>query len=178
MISARTAASLVALVMAAAAAPVSADGSCIDFKWDVSRERALFEGTSISMQAGVDAADAPAVEPNRLYRLQLSAQDKVAFAVIPGRKMPTPGAHAGLAKLKIPATGTYRVALDLPVWIDVVANGALIKASDFQGQHDCDAPHKIVEFELTGGQQIVLQLSEASLDAVRMAITAAPARKL
>ncbi len=177
MLSVRTRASLVALIVAAMPASVFADG-CIDFKWDVSRERALFEGTSISVQAGTDVAGAPALEMDRLYRIQLAAQDKVAFAVVPAKKMPTPGAHAGLARLRVPTAGVYRVSLDLPVWIDAAVNGALVKAGDFQGQHDCHAPHKIVEFELTGVQEIVLQLSEASLEVVRVAITASPARKL
>ena len=50
------------------------------------QERALFAGTPTSMPAGKDAMSAPAVVPDRLYKLRLVAQKKVAFPVSPGRK--------------------------------------------------------------------------------------------
>jgi hypothetical protein len=75
-------------------------------------------------------------------------------------------------------SGSYRVAVDMPFWIDVVSNGALVAAKDFQGQHGCTAPHKIVEFELVGTRPFFLQLSNAAADSVRLTITATPARKL
>jgi hypothetical protein len=70
------------------------------------------------------------------------------------------------------------VAVDMPFWIDVVSSGALVSAKDFQGQHGCSAPHKIVEFELIGTRPFFLQLSNAAADSVRLTITATPARKL
>ena len=65
------------------------------------------------------------------------------------RKSPRAGSYAGLVTFKIPASGSYRVAIDMPFWIDVVSDGALVAANDFQGQHGCSSPHKIVEFDLT-----------------------------
>ena len=105
-------------------------------------------------------------------------QEHVSFAISPGKKNPSAGAYAGLAALRVSQPGSYRISLDLPLWIDVVSNGALLTAKDFQGQHDCDAPHKIVEFDLEGAQTFLLQLSSASTDSVQLTITPRPSRTL
>jgi len=91
--------------------------------------------------------------------------------------MLTDGAYAGIAVVTVPAPGSYRLAVDIPFWIDVVSEGALVKAKDFQGQQGCSAPHKIVEFELAGAQPFVVQLSGATADSVRLTITPSPMRK-
>jgi hypothetical protein len=168
---------VLALLAAAAAVPVWADDGCLDFKWDVSRERALFASAPAGLQAGKDSMSAPAVVPNRLYSLQLSPQDQVAFKVSPGAKKSATTGYGGLAVLNVSAPGVYRIAIDLPSWVDVVADGALLKAADFQGQHECSAPHKIVEFELQGTRPFVLQFSNAANDKVLLTVTPAPARK-
>jgi hypothetical protein len=169
---------LCALLLGGAALPALADEGCLDFKWDVSKERALFAGPPSSLTAGKDPKSAPVVVPNRLYALRLTPQDQVAFAVAPTRKTATPPAYAGLATLKIDAPGSYRIAVDLPFWIDVVSHGALLQPTDFQGQHSCSAPHKIVEFELLGSQPFVLQLSNAAKDSVLITVTRTPPRTL
>src|SRR4030081_2233642 len=125
---------LVALVLAGAAPPALADDACVDFKWDVSKERALFAETPTAVTAGKDPMSAPFVVTNRLYQLRLSVQDTVAFAVNPAKKAATTPAYAGLATLNASVAASYRVAVDLPLWIDVVSNGALVQPTDFQGQ--------------------------------------------
>jgi hypothetical protein len=164
------------LLMVAAGVSASADEGCLDFKWDVSKERALFAATPTALQAGKDSTSAPGVVPNLLYSLRLSPQDLVTFKVSPPPKKSAAG-YGGLAVLNIPVPGVYRISMDLPSWIDVVADGALVKAADFQGQHECSAPHKIVEFELTGTRPMLLQLSNAGKDEVLLTVTAAPPRK-
>lgn len=163
--------------IAAAPAPALADESCVDFKWDVSQERALFAGSATPLAAAADPKSAPALLLNHLYELKLAKQEQVSFAVTPGKQSPRAGSHGGLVTFKIPASGTYRVAIDMPFWIDVVSNGALVAANDFQGQHGCSSPHKIVQFDLLGTRPFFLQLSNAAPDSVRITITAAPARK-
>jgi hypothetical protein len=156
--------------------PALADDPCAGFRWDVSKERVLFAESALTLAAGKDRMSAPMVVPNRLYQLHLTPQDHVAFVTPPAKKMLTEGAYAGIAVLKVPVSGSYRVAVDIPFWIDVVSDGALVKAKDFQGQPGCSAPHKIVEFELTGAQPFVVQLSGATADSVRLTITASPVR--
>jgi hypothetical protein len=169
---------LLATTGVAAVAPAFADDACVDFKWDVSQERALFAGSPTPLPAGADATSAPAMQLNHLYELKLPAQEAVSFAVTPGKKSPREGSHGGLVTFKIPSKGSYRVAIDLPFWIDVVSNGALVAATDFQGQHGCASPHKIVQFDLSGSRPFMLQLSNAAPESVRLTVTAAPARKL
>src|SRR5579859_1053439 len=114
---------LLALLLGSAATPTLADDACAGFKWDVSKERALFAGSAAPLAAGKDRTSAPEVVPNRLYQLRLTPQDHVAFVTPPAKKILTDGTYAGIAVLKIPAPGSYRVAVDIPFWIDVVADG-------------------------------------------------------
>jgi hypothetical protein len=171
------AALLVALVMGSIAIPAHADDPCAGFKWDVSKERALFAESAVPLTAGKDRKSAPVVVPNHLYQLQLTPQDHVAFVTPPAKKMLAEGAYAGIAMLKVPASASYRVAVDIPFWIDVVLNGALVTAKDFQGQQGCSAPHKIVEFELDAAQPLVLQFSGATRGSVRLTVTQSPVRQ-
>jgi hypothetical protein len=100
-----------------------------------------------------------------------------AFSVTPAKRMPTTAAFAGLTMLKVAVPGSYRIAVDLPFWIDVVSNGTLVQPTDFQGQHACSAPHKIVEFNLVGKQPFVLQFSDAVTDKVLLTVTPTPLLK-
>jgi hypothetical protein len=177
-LSGKAAVSIFLAMIFGAAIPALADDTCRDFKWDVSAERALFAGAATSLAGGTDLKSAPTIMPNHFYRLQLKPQDQVSFVMAPAKKAPPAGAYAGLASVKISQPGSYRFALDAPFWIDVVSNGTLLVAQDFQGQHDCAAPHKIVEFDLIGTQSLVLQLSGAISDSVRLTITPTPSRKL
>ena len=167
---------LLALLLGTLSATAWAE-DCVDFKWDVTQERALFATPATPLSAGMEAKSAPTVLLNHLYALKLMPQDQVTFAASPGKKTPRAGANAGIVTFKLPASGSYRIAIDMPFWIDVVSNGALVAAKDFQGQHGCSAPHKIVEFDLAGTRPLFLQLSDAAPDSVRLTITATPARK-
>jgi hypothetical protein len=66
--------------------------------------------------------------------------------------------------------------VDLPVWIDVITADAVVQPTDFQGQHDCAAPRKIVEFPLRGTKPFLLQLSGAAIGQVLITVTPAPER--
>jgi len=164
-----------ALLLALSAHPAEApaDDPCAGFKWDVSRERALFATAGATLSAGKDLASAPSVAPNHLYRVVLLPASQVAFAVTPGKTSPADASYAGVFALTVPAAGKYRVAIDAAFWIDIAANGKLLSPSDYEGQHDCNAPRKIVEFVLDGKAPWVLQLSGASQAAVRLTITPA-----
>ena len=169
---------LMGVVALSAVSAARADEGCLDFKWDVAKERALFAGTHTSLAAGTDLKSAPAVLPERAYALKLAPQPQVTFAAVPGRNPGGNPTFAGLVTLKVPQTGDYRISIDLPFWIDVVSGGKLLSPRDFQGQHSCSAPHKIVEFELTAASELVLQFSNGAADNVIVAVTAAPQRKL
>jgi hypothetical protein len=175
----RHAVASILLILAAGSAGVTAraEEGCIDFKWDVAGVRALFAGTAQSMPAGAESKSAPILQPNHLYALTLLPQDRVNFATKPGARNVLSGAYAGLATFQITQPGSYRISIDAPFWIDVVSDGALLPPKDFQGQHDCSAPHKIVEFELRGTRPYVLQLSNAISDQIRLTITPVASRQ-
>jgi hypothetical protein len=166
---------LAAVLAGASSTSVLADDPCTGFKWDVSREHALFGGSAASVIAGKDTASAPAIATDHLYELKLTPQTQVSFARPPGKTMLTDGAFAGLVTFRVTAPGAYRVAVDVPFWIDVVADGRLVATKDFQGAHGCDAPHKIVEYELAAAQPLMLQVSGSTQAVVRLTVTASPA---
>ena len=168
---------LLALLLGSFALPAGADEDCVDFKWDVSKERILFAGAPAELTAGKDQASAPLIVPNRLYRLRLQAQDTVAFAVPPGKPLTGTQSFAGMATLKIAEPGSYRIAVDVPFWIDVASKGVLLRPTDYQGQHSCSPPHKIVVFDLAGAKPFTLQFSNAVMDQVLLTVTLAPPRK-
>jgi len=145
---------------------------CLGAKGDISRESALFDGSAAPLAAGKNVESAPTIAVDRLYRLDLVPQDQVRFAAQPGRSTLSDG-YAGLATLTLDSAGAYRVAIDTPLWVDVVGNGELSPVRDFQALRGCEAPRKIVEFELSGGRQFVLQLSGSGRPAVRLTITRA-----
>jgi hypothetical protein len=163
----------IALLLAALC--TQAQDACTDFKWDVSRERALFAGPPTVMMAGSDVKSAPIVLPNQLYQLTLVPQKAVTYSVRQGKKS-ADEVHGGLAILRINAAGVYRVALDLPVWVDVVTTDSVLMPTDFQGQHGCAAPRKIVEFELNNTKPFLLQFSGAAIDQLLLTVTPAPVR--
>ena len=167
-----------AALLGASILSAHADDACVDFKWDAAKEHALFAGRADPLTLGTDLKSAPMIVANHLYELQLMPQERVSFAAAPGKREVTPSANAGLATFTIPATGNYQVSVDAPFWIDVVSNGARVAAQDFQGQHGCSPPHKIVEFDLQGTRPFILQLSNATAGSVRLTVTPTPARKL
>src|SRR5690606_11523193 len=89
---------LIAIALLLLVAPVTpsagASEPCTGFKWDVSREVALFGSEATSRAAGSDEASAPDLQPARLYELTLTPQKVVSFAAAQGKAMLADGAHA------------------------------------------------------------------------------------
>jgi hypothetical protein len=170
---------LLALAVAAQSAIADQDDPCAGFSWNVARERALFAAAPQSITAGRELKSTPLLTPDRLYELQLGEQGEVSMLMAPGRKsVGDAGYHgqaryAGLARLQLPRAGSYRISIDQPAWIDVLADGKMLDSSGFQGRPGCVAPHKIVQFTLPAGPQLVLQFSSASIPRLRVTITQA-----
>jgi hypothetical protein len=170
-------AGLAALVLATLwAFPAHAQDPCAAFSWDVVHERSLFGAAPESLSAAAEPASAPALSPDKLYQLKLLEQSKDSFAAAPGRKPPAQGAYAGLARLTLQSAGVYRISLDRPAWVDVLADGVAIASKDFQGRPGCDAPHKIVEFVLPAGTPLTLQFSAGSRDTLKVSVSRSPAQ--
>jgi hypothetical protein len=166
---------LTLLMLGATTVAAAADDPCAGFKWNVTEERALFAKTAETAVAAHDAASAPVVKADKLYELALSPQDGVKFVLPPGKKSLPDGAFAGLVRLQVPTAGLYRISLDQGLWIDVVGHHQMIDSTDFAGATGCTAPRKIVQFILPAGKDLVLQMSAAAKDHVRVTLTPAPA---
>lgn len=146
----------------------------MDFKWNISAERALFGGDAKALAVGASAAAAPSIEVDKLYQFALAEQPQVVFAAAPGKKMLADGASAGLVRFKSGAAGAYRVSLSRGIWVDVIAGEKTIESSDFGGAPGCETPRKVVLYQLPANTQLLLQLSGAANADVRVAITAVP----
>jgi hypothetical protein len=168
-----------ALTLAAQSAVADQDDPCAGFSWNVARERALFAAAPQSIAAGRELKSAPLLAPDRLYELQLGEQGQVSMPVAPGRKSVGDAGYngvaryAGVARLQLPRGGSYRISLDQPAWIDVLADGKMLDSSGFQGRAGCLAPHKMVQFALPAGPELVLQFSAATVPHLRVTITQA-----
>jgi hypothetical protein len=159
------------LCSAVAGGALAADDPCVGFSWDVSRERALFAANAEAAPGGKDAASARLLVPDRLYELTLVPQEQVTFAAPPGRKKSVDGASAALARVHLTTAGEYRISVDQPFWIDVVADHQIVASKDFQGRPGCQAPHKIVLYRLPAGRDLILQFSGAIGPRLRLTIT-------
>ncbi len=167
---------LLAWLLLAAAAPYAAAADpCGEFAWDVAHERTLFAQSAGVLSAAKSNAAAPAVAPDRLYEVRLLPAAQVGFPVAPlGHHSKAEGTYGGLAQLRVPSAGTWRISLSEPAWVDVVNAGAVLQPKDFQGRHGCSAPHKILRYELPAGTSLTLQLSAASASAVRLVVSKDP----
>ena len=162
------------LLLSGATVAAAADDPCTGGKWDITQEHALFSKAPEAISAGHDLASAPIMKAQKMYELALSPQSGVTFILPPAKKMLADGAFAGLVHMQVPAAGAYRVSLDQGFWIDVVGNQKFIESTDFGGVPGCTAPRKVVIFNLPAGD-LVLQLSGAAKDHVRVTLTPAPA---
>ena len=155
------------------ARPARADDPCDAFTWDVRQERTLFGQQPQPLVAGQKVTAAPTVLLDHLYELKLTGQTQVTF-VTPAKKPKSDEAYVGLARLTVKSPGVYRISLDQPVWVDVIANGSVVPAKDHQGSRGCNAPHKIVEFVLPAGSPVTLQFSGGSVATAKLAVTHSP----
>jgi len=146
---------------------------CSAFTWNVSHELALMARPATSIDATRDG-NAIAVVPDKHYLVHLAPQASVKFALAPARSRNADGAYAGLVRFRVEQAGLHRVTLTSRHWIDVVDGDHAIATRDFQGRAGCDRLHKIVEFELPEGRDLILQFSGDSAENVGLAITPAP----
>ena len=150
-----------------------ADDPCAGFTANVAHERALFASAARALNAGRNASTAPTIETDRLYDLALAPNEQVQLPAPNKRAHGAGTGSAGLVRLQVTEAGSYRISVGSQMWVDLASSSMLIGSSDFAGQHGCDAPHKIVRYDLQPGS-FVLQLSGGSGDHVRVAVTRVP----
>ncbi|MCD9027474.1 hypothetical protein LDO26_04500 [Luteimonas sp. BDR2-5] len=166
---------LLAVGPASAGEPVVSPppAGCDTFSWDVARELAALAAVPVAITAGGGGPDGVVrIETETLYGARLLPQRDVALAARPGKPMLDDDAHAGLLTFRVPADGRYRVSITTGHWIDVVDAGRIVPSLDFQGRRGCPLVHKIVEFELPAGRDLVLQFAGGAAEEAGVVITA------
>jgi hypothetical protein len=164
---------MVGMALDAGALSAADADPCTRFTWDVSRELAVMQQTPRAVTAAVKpGTEVPQIESERLYEVKLALQNTVTFVAKPGKPTPVNGAYAALVRLRVEKAGRYRLSISSGHWIDIVEGTQLVHSGDFQGQHGCQRPHKIVEFELPAGHDLTVQFSGSPDAQVLVAITA------
>jgi hypothetical protein len=144
--------------------------SCMAPDWDMTAEVKAFQSTAENVPAGRSSLELPPLEVGRLYVLRLSPATGVTYLQTTAKKSLVQNPLGGLAQFNVPSSGNYRITVDSPLWIDVVAAGAVLAPSTFNGWHSCRLFRKTVQYALQTGQAYVLQLSEATPELVRIVI--------
>jgi hypothetical protein len=146
-------------------------GGCESFTWDVSHELDVLGKPAQSANAGTDGKKPVHLNLDQHYLVKLVPQSKVKFAVKPGKSMPDDAAQAGVFSFHTPKAGKYRISVTTGHWLDVLDGRLVVVSQDFQGQRGCAKVHKIVQYELSGNKDFVLQFSGGTEPNVNLAIT-------
>jgi hypothetical protein len=100
--------------------------------------------------------------------LMLHPVEDWIYSPAPGRA-PKPGTFGGVYQFNVTTAGTYRIALDVGAWIDVVHDGKIIDSVTHTEGTRCSGIRKIVDFSLAPGRY-TLQLSGAKDAPMRVLI--------
>jgi hypothetical protein len=113
-------------------------------------------GTAIALDRAVDAT--------------LHPGGKVAFVVAPTK--PIGETKGGLLRFDAPADGTYRIALGVGAWIDVIEDGKTVTSTAHGHGPACSGIRKMVDFPLKRGAHL-LQIIGSPEATVRVMISSA-----
>lgn len=152
-------------------ADVEGIGGCDSFTWDVSHELDVLGKPAKAVVAGTDGKKPVHLDFDQHYSVKLAPQDTVKFAAKPGKPQLSDGAQGGVFSFRTPKAGRYRISITTGHWLDVLDGGLLVVSSDFQGQRGCEKVHKIVQYELSGNKEFVLQFSGGTQANLDLAIT-------
>lgn len=135
------------------------DGGCDAFPWDMSRELNLLRTTPISATALSTIDGEAKYSPlDRRLDLTLRPAADVKLLAEPGRSHGA-DTYAGLLKLRLPRSSSYRISSDQRLWIDVIGPDGLVKSTKFAMQPGCDKLHKSVAFRLEPDIDYWIQIS-------------------
>jgi len=143
-------------------------GGCEAFKWPLDKERASFESAELEMIAS-GAARGTLTE--QAFGLVLQPVAEVGYVLPPAKKKGASGTqYGGMVVFAAPdKPGTYQVTLSGEGWIDLVQDGASLKAVDHSGVKDCPGLRKSVRFNV-GAAPVALQISGSPADSVKVAV--------
>jgi hypothetical protein len=147
---------------------------CSTFTWNMSHELTLFAGAAKPLSSGVNAGAAPQLVLDTVYNVDLHPLSDVTFPHPLGKAAPPEGGSGGVLKLHVHNACLYRITLDAPLWIDIVAGTELVTANGFQGRQPCTLIHKSVEWSLPADVDLIVQLAGPTRAQAKLALTRAP----
>ncbi len=148
-------------------------GGCDNYRTNLKSEMQLMAMTPLEVTAGANAGAAPMIPQSKAVVVSLMPQTQVHLAAPPAQDRGGPDRRAGLLSLGTLSAGDWRVSLDRFAWVDVVASGSVLPNPSFEMQTGCAAIFKTVVFHVAEAQPVILQLSGASAEPVRVLITRA-----
>lgn len=125
-----------------------------------------------SAKAGGMQAKAVALTPGKAVTLALLPTPKVTYPLRPEK----PGgsvSFGGLASFTVAQAGTWRVALGLGAWVDVVKDGKAMTSIAHGHGPDCSGIRKMVDYSLTPGRYL-LQVAANGSDSLPLLVTRLP----
>ena len=152
--------------------PTFAADDCRGFEWDMTRELELVraEASAVAALSAV-VSDAPSVPLDRRLDVALRPAKQVKLEV-PPRREPAADTHAGLVRIRIPRTASYRVSASQRLWIEVVGPAGAVASTKFTMSGACDALRKSVVFPLQGETDYWIQLSGSPAAEATLVVTA------
>ncbi len=142
---------------------------CDSFTWPIARERAWFGDAKLARRA----SGARLSRIDRAVDLSLRPTSKVRFFMAPER---APGAHSYSGEVTffgVPRPAVYQVTLSDEAWIDVFENGVRLKPTSATAATTCAGVRKSVRFRLAPGDLVLIQLSDATKDSIKIAFAEA-----
>lgn len=125
---------------------------------------------AVPITAGDAAARAPLLVPGVAARVALLPSARVGYAVPPA-KAGDAASLGGVLALDVARAGTYRIALGVGAWLDVVGpQGAVPSAGHGHGP-DCSGIRKMVDFPLTPGRYL-LQIAASGAPEITVMVVA------
>ncbi|MEO8017796.1 MAG: hypothetical protein ABI769_08285, partial [Pseudomonadota bacterium] len=149
-------------------------GGCGAFTGDVAHELVVMRSLAVSVNAVAGAASAlPTLSLDKHYAINLVAQSQLRLHAKAARYSRATAPRGGAFRFEVPRPGRYRVSITSRHWIDVLDGETAVASVDHHGP-GCDLVHKIVEFDLSPGRPLTLQLSGQDDAIIGLAITASP----
>lgn len=144
--------------------------ACQGFEWPLETERTWFKASHESVASGASLPK----PPEKAIELDLEPQDAVTFVLPPGGKQKSDGvAYGGVVTFAgTIKPGLQQITLAKSGWIDVVQNGAAVKARAHTGGKNCAEIRKSVRFEIAAGG-FTVQVSGVAEPSVILAVRAA-----
>ena len=125
--------------------------------------------TTKTFLAAPNSGKATSIILGKMVKLSLLPSNITNFITPPGRK-PAAESYSGLIKLNIKHSGAYRIASNMPLWIDVIKNDNVVAASGHQHGPACSGIRKMVDFQLGEGVYFLQLSGNATADAGIMVV--------